>query len=231
MLDTLGDFLNPYSDSIGAIAGAATTLHSVSKIVFLNGIRKRGTADGYSAAPFLGSLVIIILNIKLSFILKDTALFRTHVFGIIINIAFISIFYYYTSKQSRPKIWKQFAIAVIFATICIIYTNLEDPAKIESRFGILLSMLYLVLLGAPLLGMKNIIRKKSAENLPFPMILTGTMIVTLWLMYGISIKERVIIGQNILLLLLLSPQLIVCLIYPRTPSITKPLDDKTLKQE
>ncbi|XP_055905067.1 sugar transporter SWEET1-like [Eupeodes corollae] len=231
MLDTLGDFLNPYRDVIGAIAGAVTTLHSVSKAVFLNDIRKRGTADGFSAFPFLGGIVMATLNLELSFILGDAALIRTNIIGLVINIVCLLIFYIYTSKQKRPQIRKQFTIAATIASACVIYVIFENPEKIQTRLGYLLTVFFVLLLGLPLLRIRSIIRKKSSENLPFPMIVAGMAIGIMWLTYGISIKKRVLIYQNGLLVSLLSPQLVVCLIYPRTSTKAETTENKTVKRE
>ncbi|XP_055905068.1 sugar transporter SWEET1-like [Eupeodes corollae] len=229
MLDALGDLLNPYSELIGAAAGLVATLQSVSGAVFLNDIRKRGSADGFDPMPFIGGIVITILALKLSLILGASAMIRTNIIGLVINVIYMSFFYAYTSKEARPKIWKQMGIGAAFAFTCVTYATFEDPEKIEARFGMLITAMFVVLIGAPLLKMGEIIKKKSAENLPFPMILTGTLMGVLWLTYAISIKNRTVIYQNGFMLILSLPQLILCLIYPRTPTKVKASDKETKK--
>lgn len=229
MLDALGDILNPYSEAIGAVAGIVATLQSVSGAFFLNDIRKRGSADGFSAAPFILGIVISILVLQLSYIVGDTALIRTNITGLVINIVYMSIFFSYVSKEARPKILKQLGMAGAFAIACVTYAFFEDPAKIESRFGFLITAMFVCFVGAPLFSIPEIIKKKSAENLPFPMILSGSAMGFLWFLYAVSIKKRVLIYQNGFMLLLVLPQLLLCLIYPKTP--IKNSNEKNTKEE
>lgn len=57
-------------------------------------------------------------------------------------------------------------------------------------------------------------RKKSTEGLPFPMILSGTMISLLWLLYGIVSREMFMIFQNAVMLVISAIQLSLFAIYP-----------------
>ncbi|XP_055852739.1 uncharacterized protein LOC129916667 [Episyrphus balteatus] len=231
MLDLLGDILSPYSEAIGALAGIVATLQSVSGAVFLNDIRKRGSADSFTATPFLFGLVIGTLMLKLSLILGQTAMIRTNVVGLVINSVYMAGFYYYTSKEALPKLWKQMGIAAAFTSVFIIYATFEDPTKIEARYGILLTCMFVMLLSAPLLSIPEIIRTKSSANLPFPMILTGTTMGVLWFLHAVSIKNKTLIYQHGFMLLLSSPQLLLCLIYSRTPPKVKDSDDKETKKD
>lgn len=57
-MEALGDLLAPYSDAIGKVAGAITTLQFLSGVFLLNDIRKKGSSDEYPPEPFLGGLVL-----------------------------------------------------------------------------------------------------------------------------------------------------------------------------
>ncbi|XP_055852737.1 sugar transporter SWEET1-like [Episyrphus balteatus] len=230
MLEALGDLLNPYSETIGAVAGIVTCLQAFSGAFLLNDIRKRGIADGFSAAPFLGGIVISLLGYKLSAIVNDIAMIRTNLIGVAINAVYLLCFYIYSSEKFRPVIRKQFVYASVFSAFCIAYASIEDPKHIEFRFGTLLTTLLACLVGSPMLGVGEIIRKKSAANLPFPIILCGTMVASLWLTYGISLKNQVLIYQNAFLLVLSAPQLLLCFIYPGPP-IQDNEQEKLLKKK
>ncbi|XP_055904328.1 sugar transporter SWEET1-like [Eupeodes corollae] len=230
MLNTLGDLLGPYSETIGAVAGIVTCLQAFSGGFLINDIRKRGFADGFSAAPFLGGMVISILGYKLASIVNDTAMIRTNLIGLAINAIYMLCFYVYTSAETRPSIRKQIVWASVFSATCIAYASLEDPTQLEFRFGTLLTTLLACLVGSPMLGVGEIIRKKSAANLPFPIILCGTMVAALWLTYGISLKNQILIYQNAFLLLLSAPQLFLCFIYPGPPNNDETDSEKLLKK-
>lgn len=64
----------------------------------------------------------------------------------------------------------------------------------------------------------EIIRKKSTEGLPFPIILTGTIISFLWFLYGVVTREMFVIVQNGVIFLMSFVQLSLFAIYPSKPA-------------
>lgn len=70
----------------------------------------------------------------------------------------------------------------------------------------------------------DIIRSKSTEGLPFPIILSGTVISILWLMYGIITNEMFMIFQNLVIVVMSVVQLSLFAIYPSKPA--KPVKQK-----
>lgn len=60
------------------------------------------------------------------------------------------------------------------------------------------------------------------EGLPFPIIVTGTAISFLWLLYGLANRENFVIIQNGVVFLMSIIQLALFAIYPSTtPKIKK----------
>lgn len=60
----------------------------------------------------------------------------------------------------------------------------------------------------------QMIRTKSSEGLPFPMILSGSIITFLWFLYGVATREKLLIIQNGIFCLMASAQVSLCIIYP-----------------
>lgn len=54
--------------------------------------------------------------------------------------------------------------------------------------------------------------------MPFPIILSGTIISILWLLYGIVMREGFVVFQNAVILLLSAVQLSLFAIFPSTPT-------------
>lgn len=231
MLDALGDLLHPYSETIGAVAGFVTCLQAISGAFLLNDIRKRGYADGFSAAPFLGGIVISILGYKLATIVNDIAMIRTNFVGVAINVVYLACFYVYSSEKTRPLVQKQTIYTILFAGTCLVYAMFEDPKNIEFRLGTLLTTILACLVGSPILSVGEIIRNKNASNLPFPIILSGTMVAFLWLTYGVSLKNKILIYQNAFLLILSAPQLMLCYMYPGPQTRKDNESEKLLKKQ
>ncbi|XP_037810897.1 sugar transporter SWEET1 [Lucilia sericata] len=217
-MEALGDLLEPYSEEIAKFAGTVTCLQFLSGIVLLNDIRQKGSSDAYPPEPFLGGIVLTILSLKLGTLMGDQAMIKVNVIGFAINVVFMMVFYWYASGPFKSKIWSKIGISATFTMACLAYSNFEDPAKIEFRFGMLITGILVILVGMPLLSLGEIIEKKSTEGLPFPIILAGTVVAASWAAYGISIRNEVVAYQNLFLLLLSAIQLSLFAIYPSTPA-------------
>lgn len=226
-MDALSEILAPYSEDIAKFAGTVTCLQFLSGIFLLNDIRKKGTSDSYPPDPFLGGIALCVLSLKLGTIMGDQAMIKVNVIGFGINVVFMVAFYWFASGPFKTKIWSKIGLTAIFLMTCLAYSNFEAADKIEFRFGMLITAILVYLVGSPLLNLGEIIEKKSTEGLPFPIILAGTIVCASWALYGLSIKNTVLVFQNLFLLLLSSIQLSLFAIYPSTPASKKVAKSKT----
>lgn len=125
-------------------------------------------------------------------LMGDQAMIKVNIIGFAINVVFMVVFYWYATGPFKSKIWSKMGVATTFTMACLAYSNFEDPAKIEFRFGMVITGILVILVGMPLLSLGEIIEKKSTEGLPFPIILAGTLVAASWAAYGISIRNEVL---------------------------------------
>ncbi|KAI4460940.1 rag1-activating protein 1 [Holotrichia oblita] len=88
----------------------------------------------------------------------------------------------------RPSLRGVGLIAALFT-----YMAWEDPTKVEYRYGLIVTILMLLLMGAPLMEVKEILQKKDASNIPFPIVFAGFFVSMLWLLYGIILMNEFMI--------------------------------------
>jgi solute carrier family 50 protein (sugar transporter) len=62
--------------------------------------------------------------------------------------------------------------------------------------------------------LKTVIRNKSTEALPFPIIFMGFLVGMSWLIYGVILNNMFLVLQNLVAVLLNAFQLSFFLIYP-----------------
>lgn len=166
-MDLISDFLQPYKDIIGKVAGAVTFCHMLSGSLVLYGVYKKKSSTGTPLMPFLGGFVLTVLSYKLATILNDGAILWVNILGFVLNVAYISIYYLYTPKKALQEVWKQFGISGAFIAGVLAYAEFEDPAKIEFRFGMIITVLMFSLISAPLLGLVRYIINKMKKQLFF----------------------------------------------------------------
>lgn len=79
------------------------------------------------------------------------------------------------------------------------FSQLEDPEKIEYRFGIILTAIMYIFFIVPVLDTIRAFRERCTRHLPLPMILTGTLVGVCWLLHGIIIQSGFIIVGYIII--------------------------------
>lgn len=227
MIERISKVLSPYKNQVGAVAGIVTILQFFSGIPVCLDIKRRGTTAGFSVMPFLGGTVFGMINLQFGFILNDDTMIRVNFLGLFLNIIYLTVFYFFTPGPEKTALWAKIGYSGAFVAALLAYCQLEDPANLEFRLGMLLTAFLFILIGFPLLSVPELIRKKSSEGLPFPIIASGTFVGFMWLLYGFCINNSTIVIQNVIALLLSIPQIVLCLLYPSSPSDAA--DTKTTK--
>lgn len=118
---------------------------------------------------------------------------RVNFLGLAVNILYLCCFYFYTPNNNKTAVWGQLGIGGALSAAVLAYSNYEDPKLLEFRLGMLLTVCLFGLVASPYLSLGEIIKKKSTEGLPFPIILSGTIVSFLWLVYGIILNNGVMV--------------------------------------
>uniref|UniRef100_A0A336M9X7 Sugar transporter SWEET n=1 Tax=Culicoides sonorensis TaxID=179676 RepID=A0A336M9X7_CULSO len=221
MLASLSRLLLPYKDYVGAACGILTLLQFFSGGFLCNDIRKKKSSEGFPLIPLLGLVVLCGISIPFGFQIKDDMTIKVNFVGFALGIIYCLVYYHYTPNASKSKVWGQFGLGGAMTTGIIAYSQLEDPAKVEFRFGMIVTVLLLTMIASPLFDLPEIMRKKSTEGMPLPIIFSGTLCSLSWLAYGIVLNNDFMIVQNIVAVSLSFIQLSLFVIYPSTPSETQ----------
>ncbi|XP_028038152.1 sugar transporter SWEET1 [Bombyx mandarina] len=214
-MDALADILQPYKEIVGSIAAFVTIGQMFSGSFICWDIYKQGSTRGIGIMPFLGGVVMTILNLQYGYILRDDTMIQVNMFGLALNIIYVMIYFNYS--QQKVKVWAQIGLAGAVSAALIGYAQTEDPKLVETRFGTIITAFMFYLIASPLFGLKEIIQNKSTEGMPFPIILSGTVVTFMWLLYGIILRNKFLVVQNVVALVLCASQLSLFVIYPSKP--------------
>lgn len=88
--------------------------------------------------------------LKYALILEDKAMFQVNVAAIILNFLYIA-FYHLYSEEKWNEIYKPLSIGVGVLGVMFTYIEYEQVDLIEFRYGLIVTLLSLSLLGSPLL--------------------------------------------------------------------------------
>uniref|UniRef100_A0A1B6GRM6 Sugar transporter SWEET1 n=1 Tax=Cuerna arida TaxID=1464854 RepID=A0A1B6GRM6_9HEMI len=206
--------LAEYKELVGTAAAVTTIGQFLSPIFICKKIVKNDSAKGMDPMPFIGGMAMSVLFLQYGIIINDPAMIPVNIFGFVLNVVYSICFYMYTTEKTEflSSLSKVSAVTAVLVG----YALWEQQDLVEFRFGLIVTVLMLTLIGAPLFSLGEIIKNKSTESLPFPMIAAGTVVSTLWLLYAIIIENVFMQVQNIVALLLCLIQLSLFVIYPST---------------
>ncbi|KAJ8979505.1 hypothetical protein NQ317_015683 [Molorchus minor] len=223
-MEALSNALQPHKDMVGQVASVVTIAQFFSGAFVCKDIHKKGTTKGTAATPFIGGVVIGLLMLRLGLLMNDAAMIQVNVAAVFLNILYTAFYYVYSSDKYE-EVLKPLGIGSTIAAVILGYAQLENPENLEFRYGLITTVLMLLLLGAPFIrsassvpicayDFKEIIDKKDASSIPFPLTFMGTIVTFLWLIYGIILLNYFMIFQNVIAFILCLIQLVLLILYP-----------------
>lgn len=105
---------------------------------------KKRTVNAITVFFFSG-----VLMLQYGIMLQDPAMFNVNMAAIILNAFYLLFYYSYTKVKS--EVIKSISIGVAVAAVFLAYARMENPDNVEYRFGLIVTVLMLALLGSPLL--------------------------------------------------------------------------------
>lgn len=207
--------LEEYKDLVGSTAAVVTAAQFFAPVFICKKIIQQGSTENVDPLPFIGGIGMSLLMLQQGLLMNDTPMISVNVLAFVLNLCYSLIFYVYTSE--KMKMVSNIGRTLFFAFLVIGYAQVDSrisPDRVDLIYGSIVTILLFSLIGAPLLEVKTIIATKNAEKLPFPLILCGTFVTFLWLLYGIIINNIFMQFQNVVGFGLSAVQLALCFMYP-----------------
>ncbi|BES96666.1 DNA recombination [Nesidiocoris tenuis] len=198
---------------IATTASVCQILQVLAGVLVCRKFIKKGSSNDVSPLPFLCGSVGSFLWFLYGSLIGDTALRMVNVFGVLFFSSYVVAHITFSSK--KVTIARQILL-IILVTGCI-YTYIEsivDPEEAKNKLGVIACVVSITFFAAPLANLAHVIRVKSSESLPFPMIVMSLIVTFLWSVYGYILQDSFIAYPNILAFLLSSFQLSLFALYP-----------------
>lgn len=90
-----------------------------------------------------------ILVLKYALMLQDKAMFQVNLAAIILNSLYLLCYFIY-SRNTWEEIYRPCLRGFGLIAALFTYMAWEDPSKVEYRYGLIVTILMLLLMGAPL---------------------------------------------------------------------------------
>jgi len=145
-------------------------------------------------------------------------------YGVFVGIFSTTACWWFARKEQHATHWNQTAAAstlftAILAGVIFAYAALGGAANV----GVLGMMVGIIMYGAPLSSMKEVLRTKSSETLPVMQSFLGFLNSSCWFTVGVRTGKVPVWGPNIIGMMLSLLQLVLIFKYPAKP--TTAIDD------
>ncbi|KAK9712635.1 Sugar efflux transporter for intercellular exchange [Popillia japonica] len=185
-------YLKPYTHTIGMFAAIPSVLLHLTGLIPCYYMYKCHEPQGFPSDMFFANVFIAALGMIMASLISDPLLLVTNIKNDIITPAFM-----YAA-----------AITVLFG-----YTNYESATLVVNRFGIIQTVLVMLVHLYPYLDLKKRIQYEEESPTPLPIILLSVCILTLWILYGIATNNIFVVAQNLGSIFLCCIQLMYNIMY------------------
>nr|CAD7592944.1 unnamed protein product [Timema genevievae] len=183
---------------------------------------QKGTTGETSGLSFVSAFLSCSLWLRYGFFIRDNSLILVNTFGASLQLAYVITYYLYCVKKSL--VCRQMFTACTVLVVTLAYSEYEtDLLVAKYRVGLLCCLVTIIFFAAPLTMLAHVIRVKSAETLPFSLILATFVVSAQWFLYGFLLNDFFIQVPNALGTALSGFQLSLFVIYRSDSSTTSPL--------
>ncbi|CAL5423759.1 unnamed protein product [Camellia sinensis] len=188
-------------------------------------IFKKKSTEGFQSVPYIVALFSAMLLMYYAFLKKidSTFIITINSFGCLVEIIYICVYLFYAPKKIKFKTVKLIGLMLgVFGAILILTQFLVK--KSSTRFhivGWICLVLSVSVFAAPLCILKQVIRTKSVEFMPFSLSLSLTLNAIMWFFYGLLIKDFNIAIPNVLGFIFGIIQMVLYAIYKNPKKVVK----------
>ncbi|XP_023335070.1 sugar transporter SWEET1 [Eurytemora carolleeae] len=216
--------LEDWKDVIGNTATVCAIGMFLSGLEICLKLYKTKTSGDLSPMSFLVGIVMTFVWVNYGILIDDANVINVNGAGFILQSFYIVFFYVYA--VNKTNLMKKIILVVLILVSVHVY--ITYGVNVTQNIGFFAAGLSVAYCGAPLAAINHVIRTKSANTLPFFLILMTTIVTGLWTVYGTILQDSFIKIPNFLGFLIAVLQLSLFFYYPVTtiPPKNSPMMDE-----
>ncbi|XWS60221.1 hypothetical protein CRYUN_Cryun07bG0017100 [Craigia yunnanensis] len=192
---------NPWAFIFGILGNISSFMVFLAPLPTFIRICKKKSTEGFQSIPYVVSLFSAMLWMYYAFVKSGAFLLITiNSFGCVVETIYIALYIAYAPKQAR-MFTLRILLLLDFVGFCSILLLSQFLAKGSNRvqlLGWICVAFATSVFAAPLSIIRQVIRTKSVEFMPFNLSFLLTLSAIMWLLYGIFLKDLYIAIPNVL---------------------------------
>ncbi|KAF3644094.1 Bidirectional sugar transporter SWEET14 [Capsicum annuum] len=195
-------FSGDWAFAFGVLGNIFSFLVFLSPLPTFYNIYKKKSSEGYQSIPCVVALFSAMLWIYYAFLKTNATLLITiNTFGCFIETIYVGFFIFYAPKEARIQTIKLLLILVVggFGGIVLLsHQFIFEGAVRVQVVGSICLVFSLCVFVAPLCIVRQVIKTKSVEYIPFLLSIFLTLSAVMWFIYGLLLKDFNIGIPNVL---------------------------------
>uniref|UniRef100_A0A914Z1E6 Sugar transporter SWEET1 n=1 Tax=Panagrolaimus superbus TaxID=310955 RepID=A0A914Z1E6_9BILA len=183
-------------------------------------IWKRQDTTEISGAPFIMGVLGGTCWLTYGWLKQDGTVMYVTTAQVILYSTYV-VFYFFMTKK---KLWISIKIVALVITCTTLLASVHFFGHtVFHPLGIVCLTLNIADFGAPLAGLKVVLRRRATSTLPLPLCIANALVSTEWFVYGLLKNDFYLIMPNGIGSFLAISQLFLFVILPRKPGQTAPI--------
>ncbi|XP_037075743.1 sugar transporter SWEET1-like isoform X2 [Pollicipes pollicipes] len=159
------------------------------------------------------------LWLKYGLLIGDPAMITVNFSGLVLQACYLAFYYRFCfGVVSLSAVRRQVLTVVALVSTAYWYMDVyeKDRALAQYRLGCAAATASIGFTAAPLASLAEVIRSKSTEVLPLPLIVATFAMMLQWFVYGVLIDDAFVQVPNLVGTFVSGFQLLLFVVYPRT---------------
>ncbi|KAK4375767.1 hypothetical protein RND71_006444 [Anisodus tanguticus] len=196
----MAEFSGHWAFAFGVLGNIVSFFVFLSPLPTFYNIYKKKSTEGYQSIPYVVALFSAMLWIYYAFLKTNTILLITiNSFGCFVEIIYVGFYLFYAPKEARVQTVKPLLSSVGgFGAIVLVTQFLFEGVVRVQVVGWICLVFSLCVFAAPLCAVRQVIKTKSVEYMPFLLSVFLTLSAVTWFFYGLLLKDFNIAIPNVL---------------------------------
>ncbi|KAG0480905.1 hypothetical protein HPP92_011763 [Vanilla planifolia] len=211
---------HPWAFGFGILGNVISFMVYLAPLPTFYRIYRKKSTQGFQSVPYVVALFSAMLWIFYAFIKKNAYLLVTiNLFGCIVETIYIIMYLVYAQRKARMNTAKMFMLLNVGLFSLIVLCTLLIPNKGSLRLKVLgwICVAFAVsVFAAPLSIIRQVIRTKSVEFMPFSLSFALTLSAVVWFSFGLFSRDIYIALPNVLGFTFGVVQMVLYIIYKDT---------------
>ncbi|KQK21704.1 bidirectional sugar transporter SWEET12 [Brachypodium distachyon] len=207
---------NPWVFAVGILGNILSFLVILAPVPTFHRVYKRKSTESFQSAPYAMALLSAMLWLYYALLTADLLLLSINAVGCVVETAYLAVYLAYAPKQARAftvKLVFVMNVALYGAMVAFLQLYVRDGDRRVAIAGGVGAAFAFAVFVAPLAIIRQVIRTKSVEFLPFWLSFFLTISAVVWFFYGLLMKDFFVAMPNVLGLLFGLAQMALHLVY------------------